>query len=87
MLGFSTAIYSVDACFLSNRYHHDAAYCPQQLCSKGKFVKKVTLPQSLPQLATGNHHLLFDCKFSEGADIKAKITIKLLDGIERVQAK
>ena len=54
---------------------------------KGKFVKKVTLPQSLPQLAAGNHHLLFDCKFSEGADIKAKITIKLLDGIERVQAK
>ncbi|MEO8417076.1 MAG: hypothetical protein ABI472_25655, partial [Ginsengibacter sp.] len=54
---------------------------------KGKFVKKVALLKSLPELAEGNHHLLFDCTFSEGADVKVKITIKLLDGIEKVQAK
>ena len=54
---------------------------------KGKFVKKVTLPKSLPELAEGNHHLFFDCTFSEVADISLKITIKLLDGIEKVQAK
>jgi len=54
---------------------------------KGKFVKKVTLTESLPELERGNHHLLFDCTFSESTDINVKITIKLLDGIEEVQAK
>jgi len=54
---------------------------------KGKFLKKVTLPQPLPELAEGSHHLLFDCAFSEGADINVKITVKLSDGIEKVQAK
>jgi hypothetical protein len=54
---------------------------------KGKFNKKIALTQSLPELEEGNHHLLFDCTFSEGADINVKITIKLLDGIERVDAK
>ena len=53
---------------------------------KGKFIKKITLTQSLPELAEGNHHLLFDCTFSEGDDIKVKITVKLLDGVEKVQA-
>ena len=54
---------------------------------KGKFVKKVTLTESLPELERGDHHLLFDCTFSESTDINVKITIKLLDGIEEVQAK
>lgn len=54
---------------------------------KGKFIKKVTLTQPLPELAEGSHHLLFDCAFSEGADINVKITVKLSDGIEKVQAK
>jgi len=47
----------------------------------------VTSAQSLPELAEGSHHLLFDCAFSEGADINVKITVKLSDGIEKVQAK
>lgn len=63
--------------------HSDSASLYNQ---KGKFIKKVTLPQPLPELAEGSHHLLFDCTFSEGADINVKITIKLLDGIEKVQA-
>jgi hypothetical protein len=54
---------------------------------KGKFIKKVTLTQPLPELAEGSHHLLFDCTFSEGADINVKITFKLSDGIEKVQTK
>jgi len=54
---------------------------------KGKFIKKVTLTQPLPELAEGSHHLLFDCTFSEGADINVKITVKLSDGIEKIQAK
>jgi len=54
---------------------------------KGKFVKKVTLNEAIPQMAQGSHHLLFDCTFSDSTDINAKITIKLLDGIERVDAK
>ena len=54
---------------------------------KGKFVKKVTLSQPLPELAEGSHHLLFDCAFSDDADINVKITVKLLDGIEEVEAK
>lgn len=64
--------------------HSDSANLYDQ---KGKFVKKVTLAQPLPELAEGSHHLLFDCAFSEGADINVKITVKLSDGIEKVQAK
>ncbi len=54
---------------------------------KGKFIKKVTLTQSLPELAEGNHHLLFDGTFSESTDVNVKITVRLLDGIDEVKAK
>ncbi|HTN08727.1 hypothetical protein [Agriterribacter sp.] len=64
--------------------HSDTATLYDQ---KGKFVKKVVLTQALPELSEGNHHLLFDGTFTESADIKVKITLKLLDGTEKVQAK
>jgi len=64
--------------------HSDSATLYDQ---KGKFIKKVALTQHFPELTEGNHHLLFDCTFSQNADITVKITVKLLDGIEKVQAK
>ncbi|WPU92837.1 hypothetical protein SNE25_26285 [Mucilaginibacter sabulilitoris] len=49
---------------------------------KGKMIDHVTLDGKIPKLTAGNHKISFDALMDAGLPLKARLTLKLLEGRE-----
>lgn len=53
--------------------------------NKGRLKKEVETGKSLADLKTGPHAMIFDCTFSEDANVAVKTTVKLKGEVETIQ--
>ncbi|SEL67854.1 hypothetical protein [Parapedobacter koreensis] len=53
--------------------------------NKGRFIKTVPLPRALPELTVGSHDLLFDAVMDASEDVKAVLSIKLLESTAQIK--
>lgn len=49
--------------------------------AKGRFLRKFSIEQSLPELSKGDHTLRFNCDFSSSAEAKVEVTVKVKDKV------